>query len=193
MTLWPASEIPVRGFVAAETIGRNWFEYQLEIMRQQMLIFGVPYDRSDQVVRREEVCLHRFYVEKQTPEQILKDMPDCGAVKNFDVGYTYMQQVADVDLASAWKKVDAPVLLIYGTTDGATNSNESQWLVNMINSFHPGRATYLQIEGMCHDFTNAASPKDCLDGLRKGKHGTFNPAILTGVEEWLDRVLSGRI
>src|SRR5947209_2816718 len=134
---------PVRGFIAAETIGKTWIEYSLENARRQMLLLGHSYDEADHSVRVVEKCQHRFLIEKQPPEQIMKESPECkDSVRTFGVSSTYMQQVADVDLAAEWKKVDVPVLVTYGTSDPTTTAAESQYLMEMINSFHPARASY---------------------------------------------------
>src|SRR6476646_7798342 len=42
-----AEKFSVRGFIAAETIGRSWFEYELENVRRQLFILGHPYDEAD--------------------------------------------------------------------------------------------------------------------------------------------------
>ena len=85
-----AQKFPVRAFIAAETIGRSWFEYELENVRRQLFILGRPYDEADRTVRITERCQHRFFVEKQTPEQILKSSPECkDAVNTFGVSYTF--------------------------------------------------------------------------------------------------------
>ena len=116
-----------------------------------MHIIGLPCDAADRTVRIMERCQHRFFVEKQTPAQILKTSPECkDAVNTFGVSYTYLQQIADLDLAVEWKKVDVPVLVTHGTSDPATWSEESHYLVDMINSFHPGRASYIEFPGMGH-------------------------------------------
>jgi pimeloyl-ACP methyl ester carboxylesterase len=72
-----------------------------------------------------------------------------------DIPYTYLQQVADLDLAAEWKRLDLPLLIIiiYGTSDPATTIDESKYLMNMVHSFHPGRASYLEIPGMGHNLT----------------------------------------
>ncbi|HLJ28220.1 MAG TPA: hypothetical protein VKY85_16025 [Candidatus Angelobacter sp.] len=61
-----AQRFPVRGFVAAETIGKSWLEYELENARRQLLLLGRPYDVVDQYVRVVERCQHRFAIEKQS-------------------------------------------------------------------------------------------------------------------------------
>lgn len=174
----------VRGMIAAETIGRAWFDYQIEIARQQPLDIGEAYDVIERQARRNEVCLHYFYVEKETPESLLKRDAGCRDILVPGVPYTYLQQVADLDLAAQWRKLDMPVLVIYGTSDGATSANESHYLVSMINSFHPGRATYVEIPGMAHILNTSPSRGQFLRD-HGGPHPQLHPAILPTLENWL--------
>jgi uncharacterized protein len=186
-----AQKFPVRGFIAAETIGRSWFEYQLENVRRQFAILGLPYDQADRTVRTMEVCQHRFFFEKQTPEQILKTSPECKeAVNTFGASATYLQQIADLDLAVEWKKVDVPVLVTYGTSDPTTSADESHYLVRMINSFHPGRAEYMQFPGMGHGLDLSPSPRAWLEAIQKHQHGKFDSDFGRRVESWMQRVLT---
>jgi len=188
-----AQKFPVRGFIAAETIGRSWFEYELENVRRQLFILGHPYDEADRTVRIMERCQHRFFIDKQTPEQILKTSPECkDAVNTFGVSYTYLQQIADLDLAVEWKKVDVPVLVTYGSSDPATWSEENRYLVDVINSFHPGRASYLEFRGMGHGLDLVPSKRAWLENIRKHEHGPFDQDFLKQVADWLDKNLAAK-
>jgi hypothetical protein len=80
-----------------------------------------------------------------------------------------MQQIGDIKLVKQWKRVDIPVLVIYGTSNPATSADESHYLVNLINSFHPGRAAYVELPGMGHDFFKYDSQ---LEFLTRGKNPT---------------------
>jgi uncharacterized protein len=51
-----AQKFHVRGFIAAETIGRTWMEYTLENARRQMLILGHSYDEADRLVRSQNAA-----------------------------------------------------------------------------------------------------------------------------------------
>lgn len=185
-----AQHFQVRGFIAAETIGKSWFEYQLENARRQMLLLGQSYDEADRVVRTLEACQHRFLVEKQTPEQILRDSSQCSdAVNTYGVSAAYLQQIADLDLGVEWKKVDVPVLVTWGTSDPTTTAEENQYLVAMINSFHPGRATYAEFPGMGHGLDLSPSPRAWLEAIQKHQHGKYDTEFQTRIEAWLANVM----
>jgi pimeloyl-ACP methyl ester carboxylesterase len=184
-----AQQFPIRGFIAAETIGKSWFEYQLENTRRQTLLFA-PYDEADRAVRLAEKCNHLFLVNKLRPDEIVKDLPDCrDYVNTFGVAYTYLQQIAELDLAAEWKKVDVPVLITWGTSDPTTTAEENRYLAEMINSYHPGRATYAEFPGMGHGLDLSPSPRAWLEAIQKHQHGHFDQDFLERVDNWLTTVL----
>lgn len=182
-----AAEVPVKGLAVAETVGKSWFEYELENLRRQLLLKGLAYDETEKLERQKELCLHRLYFDKQTPEQIARDVPQCAQLPiQAPAPYTYMQQVANLNLAELWKKVDAPTLVIYGTSDFLTTAEEHQYLANLINSYHPGRATFVKIENMDHYLTRASSMRESLE---RSDPGEFQPAFLEELQRWLSRLL----
>lgn len=192
--VFAAQEFPVRGFIAAETIGKGWIEYQLANTRRQMLMFDEPYDTTERFVRTLYECQYRFFVKKEPSAEIVKDRPACKeSLSTFGVSDTYLQQIADVNIAAEWKKVDVPVLVTWGTSDPTTTAEENQYLVAAINSFHPGRATYAQFPGMGHGLDLAASPRAWLEAIQKHHHGSFDVAFLGRVDAWMKGVMSNTL
>jgi pimeloyl-ACP methyl ester carboxylesterase len=166
-------EEPVRGFVAVETIGTSRYEYDLERVRAQAGARVKP-DEVDREVREYEPCSHRFYVEKMRLEELLK-WPECGKVlAPLDAAgapYPYMQSVADISLGKQWRGGDFPVLVIYGTGSLVTSARQSKYLVETINRWRPGRASYVEIPGMKHDFS---------------KDGAFDEELMEKVLAWVE-------
>jgi len=82
---------PVRGFIAVETVGTSWFEYDLERLRVQAAVSGKTPQEVDGEAREYEPCSHRFYVEKEKPES-LTQTPACrDFLQPFGaVPYTYL-------------------------------------------------------------------------------------------------------
>jgi pimeloyl-ACP methyl ester carboxylesterase len=186
-----AKEVPVKGLVVAETIGKSWYEYELVNLRRQLLLRGRPYDEVERLVGRKEYCNHRLYVGGETPEQIAKDAPDCAQLPmQPPAPYTYMRQVAGLNLAEDWKAVDAPVLVIYGTSDFLTSLEEHQYLVDLINSFHKGRATLAAIDQMDHFLARAGTMRESMQRADDEQaRDEFQPAILERVRDWLGVIL----
>ncbi|HYG99134.1 MAG TPA: PDZ domain-containing protein [Terriglobales bacterium] len=184
---------PVRGFIGAATVGKYWFEYELENNRRQSILMGQPYDQVEADIRKLEVCLHRAYTQKESPQEIARTDKECAdRIDSYPAPYTYMRQLADLNLPAQWKSVNIPVLIMYGTSDPLTSADENRYLVNAINSFHPGRATYVQIEGMDHGFRQSPSQKDYL--LSRGGPGAnskpqLHPDLLPTIEKWIAQQL----
>jgi alpha-beta hydrolase superfamily lysophospholipase len=162
---------PVRGYVAVETVGTSWFEYDLERLRVQAALRGTP-EAVDKEVREEERCGHRFFIGKERPEELARTGCE-GVVKPYgSVPYTYAQAVADISLGKQWKDADMPVLVVWGTGSTVTSARQNRTLAELINRWHPGRARYAEVEGMGHDFAVGG--------------GGFAEEFLRVMFEWLD-------
>lgn len=183
----------IRGVVTAETIGRSWYEYGLENVRRQSALAGEPPDQVDADVWEHAKCAYHFYVEHETAEEVAKLGAQCRDMLSSYAGmpYTYMQQVGDISLGKQWKQIDAPVLVIYGTSDPATSADEGRYLADLINSFHPGKASYAEIVGMGHDFARYESQAEFLDRRNSSKAHPFDDELLTVVLNWLEERLQG--
>jgi pimeloyl-ACP methyl ester carboxylesterase len=173
---------PVRGFIAVETVGTSWFEYDVERTRVQEGLSGKTPDEVERAVREYTSCSYRFYVERQ--------MPACPSViRPFGpVPYTYMQAVGDIDLAAQWKTADFPVLVIYGTASPVTTARQNRYLAELINRWHPGRATFAEVLGMGHDLARYASQEEYTKEWRDGRH-PFHTGLIDVVLPWLDRLV----
>jgi pimeloyl-ACP methyl ester carboxylesterase len=177
-----AEQSPVKGLVVVNTVAKPFLEYLTDTRRRQNLLRRVPYDEMERRLRLNEQCNHRLLVERETPEQLLKELPACADYIAYPAPYTFMQQWAALNLAEEWKKVDAPVLVVYGTSDFVSTIADDPYLVDIINSFHPGRATLKAVPGMDHYLTKAASMEE---SMKRTTSGEFEPAVLDAVRDWL--------
>jgi pimeloyl-ACP methyl ester carboxylesterase len=180
----------LRGIIAAETIGRSWFEYGLENVRRQSALVGEPLDQVDADVQAHAKCAYHFFLQHETADEVAKLGNQCKEMiaSYAGVPYPYMQQIGDISLAKQWKQIDAPVLVIYGTSDPATSADEGQYLVDIINGFHPGRA-YAEIPGMGHDFGRYSSQSEFLSRRSSPTPHPFDDELLAVVLAWLQQHL----
>jgi pimeloyl-ACP methyl ester carboxylesterase len=175
---------PVRGFIAVETVGTSWFEYDLERLRVQAALAGKAPDEVDAEMREYTGCSYRFYMGKETPAQ-LDHTPAClGFTRPFGgTPYTYMQAVADISLGRQWKQADFPVLVIYGTASPVTTAHQCQYLAELINRLHPGRATYAEVPGMSHDMNRYASQQEYMQ--RGATPHPFHMGLIEVMMAWI--------
>jgi alpha-beta hydrolase superfamily lysophospholipase len=80
-----------------------------------------------------------------------------------------------LNLGEAWQKINAPVLVIRGSADNVMSRADAEAITQIVNQVHPGRARYLQIEGMTH-------------GLTVGRK--FHDPIVPTVLEWMKQQLA---
>ena len=182
----------VQGVVAAETIGRSWFEYTLENVRRQSALAGESLEQVDADVREHAKCAFQFFLQHETADEVAKLGEQCKEMLASYAGMpsAYMQQIGDLSLAKQWKQIDAPVLVIYGTSDPATSADESRYLVEIINSWHPGHAEYVEIPGMGHDFGRYSSQAEFLERPKDSQPHPFDDEVLTAIFGWLKQRLS---
>ena len=119
-------DYPVKGIIAIATDAGSWFEYELVNQRRQLVLEGMDYDTIEIKAREKELVLHAFLVEKKSPEEILKDHPDWEENLQYPCHYSYIQQVADLNMANVWKQVEAQVMFVYGLADFVTDARRTQ-------------------------------------------------------------------
>jgi dienelactone hydrolase len=146
-----AQQEKVKGIIVYGTVGRNWLEYELESTHHQRLLDDYPADSLDIWMRGEYERLYGLYVEKKTPEQIIKEHPETAAnFFQYPMSVKYFQQVADINIRQLWMNTDAWVLAMHGTSDFVSSANEHELLVQIVNRYHPGKATHIEIKNSDH-------------------------------------------
>jgi dienelactone hydrolase len=179
-----AGEHGVKGIVVVNTIAKPLFEYLLDTRRRQNLLAHVPYDEMERKLRINERCNHRLLVDKQPFDEIVKASPECRDFVTFPASSAYMQQWADVTPAAAWTKVEAPVLVVYGSSDYVSTIADDPYLADLIDAGHPGRATLKEIPAMDHGMSKAASMAAAMS-RPAGTPEDFEPAVLEAIRSWL--------
>lgn len=172
----------VAGIIIAEGVGVNWFQYELLNTRRQLALGGSTPTQVDDGVTLKEFCMHRYLIEKEALNQLLTERPACSDYTQYPVGAAYMQQIAALNIAQPWTKLDVPVLAIYGLADFVTAESDHRTIVN---ANHPGYATLDIIPNMNHDLSIAASQEEFWSQFVNGTAMTYNPAFSDAVLAWL--------
>jgi pimeloyl-ACP methyl ester carboxylesterase len=181
-----AQQVRVKGIVVVNTVIKPFLEYLIDTRRRQNLLKHVAYDEMERRLRANERCNHRLLIERETSDQILKDTPECGDFISYPAPNSYLQQWAALNLAEEWKKVEAPVLVVYGTSDFVSTIADDPYMVDVINSFHPGYASLRAIPNMEHGLTKAPSMEASIS-RPAGAPREFEPAVLEAIKEWLQQ------
>lgn len=178
-------DVPCAGICAVGTGGYSWIEYELANQRKQLVLAETPYDSLEIQQQQKELAMHLLFVEKWIPDQIIAKHPDLEPFLEYPAHYTYMQEVANLNLASLWKNIDTPCLFIHGHADFVSDANEHAYVRDMVNYYHPGRAEYLEFPGMDHFFLKADDEKDAFANLIAGMpNREYNEGIYVTIIEF---------
>ena len=186
-----ASEFPLKGVVVLATVGYNWFEYELENLRRQLLLNGTAHDQVDAQLAMKARCMAQFMLEKVSAEDLRRLRPECAPFLGYPASSGYMQQVAAVNLADAWKKASGKVLVIYPESDFVSAGKDHEYIVEMVNRFRPGTATLVRIPEMDHYFAKVRTQRESQQAVQRGQpFGSFNDAAIQVTRDWMLKTLA---
>lgn len=183
-----ANENPVKGLLVFGTVGRSWFDYELENTFRQRILANYPLDSLDEFMRKEEQRLHLLFVEKETPEEIINKHPELeGMLFNYPQHYSYFQQVSDLDIYSNWYKLDTEVLTIHGESDFVSAEADHKLIVEMVNRKGGDMAQYIEVPDTDHWFNHADTEKDSMRQTYEGKNYNFMQTVVNWLEKRIDQ------
>ena len=148
----------VRGFVSAGSWGRTWYEHMLDLERRRLVQAGKPPREINDAMKGFTEFYNLYLTKGMTPGQVLAQQPEWKSLwyDSPDGQYgrpaAFYQQLQALNLGAVWQRVDAPVLVLRGTSDTIMSREDSEAIVSTINQVHPGRARYVEIDGMTHGF-----------------------------------------
>lgn len=150
---------PVRGYIAAGSWGRTWFEHMIENERVRLVSEGKSAAEVNDDVKAFTQFYDLYLVQGQTPGEVLRQHPQWkdlwydSADGQYGRPAAFYQQLQALNLGEVWQSVDAPVLVIRGSKDTIMSRADSSAIVETVNRVHPGRARYVEVEGMTHGFS----------------------------------------
>jgi uncharacterized protein len=168
----------VAGFVAASSWGRTWYEHMLENERVRLTTDGKSPAEVNDAVKVFTQFYDFYLIQRQTPGEIIRQHPQWKFLWYDDPDGQYgrpasfYQQLQALNLGQLWQQVDAPVLVIHGSSDTIMSRADSSAIAEIVNQAHPGRARYVEVPGMTHGFT-----------VDKKFHAELVPLILNWMKE----------
>jgi pimeloyl-ACP methyl ester carboxylesterase len=196
-----AAQEKVRGVMVYGTIGKPWAEYILENWRRQWLLEGRDPVRIERDLRHEYAMMYQLLVKDLSPMQIVAQHPhlrdriyelttdaDTTDIRHFfGRHYRFIQELDEINLTQQWQKVEAKVLVIWGRGDYVASRDDHQLILEIVNHYHPGNASYVEIDAD-HWFEKAATFEESYARQRANTPGEFNPAALAEMQAWLATV-----
>jgi pimeloyl-ACP methyl ester carboxylesterase len=151
----------VAGFVAASSWGRTWYEHMLENERVRLAAAKKYPAEVNDAVKAFTQFYDLYLIHGQTPGEVIRQHPEWKSLwydepdGQYGRPAAFYQQLQALNLGQLWQKVEAPVLVIHGSSDTIMSRADSSAIAEIVNQAHPGRARYVEITGMDHLFTVA--------------------------------------
>lgn len=183
--------IPVTGVVAFGCVARPPAKFFIDASVKSWQLEGFKPDEIDKRRAAIEPFFTQCFSQKKTPTAALEASPDSRAevaplIQGDAIAgrkYTYWQELSDLDLLAAWKKVKAPVLTAWGKADFRTFRDDHAAIADAINTASPGRAKFVEISGVDHMFQKM---QDEEESYLAGFTGEFNEDLLKTLKSWLE-------
>jgi pimeloyl-ACP methyl ester carboxylesterase len=150
---------PVRGYVAAGSWGRTWYEHMLEEERVRLEHEKKSAAEVNTSVKALTELYQLFLIGGRTPGAVLARHPEWKPLwtDSPDGQYgrpaAFYQQLQKLNLGAVWQDVGAPVLVVRGDADTIMSRADSEAIAGIVNRIHPGNATYVEVPGMTHLLT----------------------------------------
>jgi pimeloyl-ACP methyl ester carboxylesterase len=189
-----------KGVMVYGTVFTPWFEFLLGMYRFQNPKTGIDFVENEETVRGLQKVFYQFFVEKKSPREIAMDPALTKIVekeleyKGTDVMWTrhykFWQQLDEINLAQSWKATPSHVLAIWGEYDFESYDKlEHTAIVDLVNSYRPGKATYLEMPATNHLFVKVPSVEEGQritqrrDAAYQDKN--FNYDLIAETDRWM--------
>jgi dienelactone hydrolase len=173
----------------------TWFERMLRFERNALELGDTNAEDLAAEVKARTAYLYRYLLQGESPSAIAKSDPELGKVWSRIVGtagdthygrpVTFHQQAQQQNLAGAWARVQAPVLVLYGEYDWFESRDAAALVADIVNRARPGTASLLVLPKTDHHFTRFAA----LRAAYRDEGGESNAApAVDAIVAWLTRL-----
>lgn len=191
-----------RGVMVYGTALRNWQDYMQELFAMQgFLSAGADPAEAEQAAKAFRPLMQRVFNEDVSLKTIASENPNHESMLRsaFDWdgddlilgrNLAYWRGVAAQDTVAAWRDTKAPVLAIYGEADfAAIDERDHKRIVDVVNFYRPGTATYRFLPVTGHGFDIQASRDEVRAANQAGKPVTvapYNPELTKIMAAWIN-------
>ena len=173
---------PIRGYIAASSWGRTWYEHMLELEHGSLAReASLAPAQIDDAMKNLAFFYSSYLIQGKTPGDVLKEHPEWKSLWHDELDGQYgrpaafYQQLQALDLKTVWQGVSAPVLVLHGTADTIMSRADSVAIADTVNRVHPGHAEFVEIEGGDHLLAS---------------HGRLLDGVVLKMLEWMQKQLS---
>lgn len=180
-----ANEFKPKGVIVFGTGINNWKDYLLQAHEEQSLMQGIDKAIVDAQMKTYRPFVNELFEHPDRIEKFLKDgqykdeldylgyEPKTGL---FTAGRTlqYHRELSQWSLPKEWKKIQCPVLSMYGESDlPALSDIDHKSLVEIMNIEHPGKATYQFVPKTNHSMQEVGTMEEFVAMMNKPDYEGF--------------------
>lgn len=178
----------VKGIISMGVTIKPPLEYLTEMLRNQNPKLGIDYLQNEKDMRLYEVLLYELFVNSKKPSELILENPDYDRILRRDFNYQkdddflsrdaiFWQSIHKKNLIESWAKTTTNVLSAWGESDiQSINDFSHKELVNIVNTYNPNKATFLELKGTNHNFIKIESLEE---SYRLAKAGAIGPLLPT--------------
>lgn len=203
-----AADTKVKGIIGYGVAGKPWYEYMLDVFREQRAEIGFDPVRIDEDMLVLGPLTYELLVGKKSAEDLAQDpkykqhleqsFEYDGKGHIFGRHYRFMQEIQDVPYHKTWRDADTNVLIIYGGADlPSISPHNSQLLVNALNTMRPGSAAYQYLPDTDHGFIKVGTKQDLMRLQQNGDfeayvRENFNPELVEMLDSWMKGIMQNQ-
>lgn len=147
---------PVRGYIAASSWGRTWYEHMLELERVRLSGSNKTPSELNSGVKAFTEFYNLYLIRAMSPGDVIAKHPEWKSLwydtpdGQYGRPAAFYQQLQALNLGEAWQNVTAPVLVMRGTSDTIMSDGDARAIANTVNRSHSGMARYVEVPGGDH-------------------------------------------
>lgn len=182
----------VRGYIIAGGWAKTWFEHMIELERRRLKLTGKNQGEVTDLMKGYVEFYTDYLVRKMTPREVLRSKPHLATLwddlpeHQYGRPASFYHQLQDLNLASAWEKVDSPVLILHGEYDWIMSRADHELIAEIVNSKHPGHATFVELPKTDHLFMTYDNIGAAFEGNTPGH---YNPSVTERILKFLQSQL----
>lgn len=181
-------------FVISGGWAKTWFEHMLEYKRKSFELEGNSPSEITRKMKLVTELYSEYLIHKRIPGDVIIQKPHLKEVWDGEFDHQwglpvrYMQQLQDLDIASAWSKVNVPTYVFYGDYDLAMAREDHQKIADLINKNGKTLAKFEVIPQMNHSlfwFENLLDQETDFYGK-----GVYKSDLAENILAWMRDVLN---
>lgn len=199
-----AEKTNIKGVIVYGTDHLPWFEYLIKMLRFQNPGFGIDYRESENDMKIYHRLLFEMLIEKKSIKQLTSNpeyrrllerdfqLDEDGML--FTRSLEFQQSLQDLNMTESWSRTKGYVLSIFGEGDfEVMDSFGHETIVDIVNTYHPGKAEYIFLPGTNHSMLLTGNMKRSFDVQNKGLtaqyFNKFNFRLTDEIDRWIRKVM----